>query len=173
MYCPKCGQQQPSSDVRFCNRCGLGLTRLSLWLEHADKLIEQPEEASPRVPKKRRKYMRQGAKLMFLSAVLFPFAMILSGIFDTPGPLIIPFTIFLAGLSWTLYSRLFIEDLPQEESASRIIGSRENRVLSAGGFPGGGLNWSSGRIHTAEIAQPPSVTERTTVLLEKDGKSEA
>ena len=172
MYCPKCGQQQPSTDVRFCNRCGLGLTQLSLWLEHADRLIELPEVAPPLVPKKRRKRMRQGAKLMFLSAVLFPFAIMLCAIFDTPGPLIIPFTVFVVGLSWRLYSRLFIEDLPQEESASRIIGSRENRVLSAGGFPGGGLNWSSGRVHTAEIAQPPSVTERATVLLEKDRKSE-
>ncbi|MDX6713125.1 MAG: hypothetical protein QOH96_4141 [Blastocatellia bacterium] len=172
MYCPKCGQQQPSSDVRFCNRCGLGLTQLSLWLEHADKLIELPEVAPSQVPKKRRKRMRQGAKLMFLSAVLFPFAMMLGVIFDSPGPLVIPFTVFLAGLSWTLYSRLFIEDLPQEESSSKVIGSRENRVLSAGGFPGGGINWSSGRVHTAEIAQPPSVTERTTVLLEKDRQSE-
>lgn len=172
MYCPKCGQQQLSTDVRFCNRCGLGITQLSLWLEHADRLIELPEVAPSQVPKKSRKRMRQGAKLMFLSAVLFPFAIMLCAIFDTPGPMIIPFTVFVAGLSWTLYSLLFIEDVPQEESASRITGSGENRVLSAGGLPGGGFNWSSGRVHTAEIAQPPSVTERTTVLLEKDRNSE-
>src|SRR5258705_11885462 len=102
--------------------------------------------------------MRQGAKLMFLSAVLFPFAIILCAIFDTPGPMIIPFTVFVAGLSWTLYSRLFIEGLPQEESASRITGSRDKGLLSAGGIHAVGLNWSAGKVHPAVIAQPPRAT---------------
>ena len=32
MYCPKCGQQQVSDEMRFCSRCGLALTGLAEWL---------------------------------------------------------------------------------------------------------------------------------------------
>lgn len=168
MYCPKCGQQQPSADVRFCNRCGLGLQRLSLWLEHAEQLIAPEHEITALLPKRRRKCIRQGAKLMFLSLVLFPISMMLGIFFDTPAFLVIPFTVFLAGLSWAAYSRLFIEDIPAGESPKRIAGAAGNRVLTPGGFNAAGVDWSGGRVHTAEIGQPPSVTERTTVLLERD-----
>ena len=32
MYCPNCGQQQVSGEMRFCSRCGLALTGLAEWL---------------------------------------------------------------------------------------------------------------------------------------------
>ena len=32
MYCPNCGQQQISEEMRFCSRCGLALSGLAEWL---------------------------------------------------------------------------------------------------------------------------------------------
>ncbi len=32
MYCPNCGQQQVSEEMRFCSRCGLALSGLAEWL---------------------------------------------------------------------------------------------------------------------------------------------
>ena len=32
MYCPNCGQQQISDEMRFCSRCGLALSGLMEWL---------------------------------------------------------------------------------------------------------------------------------------------
>ena len=32
MYCPKCGQQQISDEMKFCSRCGLALSGLADWL---------------------------------------------------------------------------------------------------------------------------------------------
>jgi hypothetical protein len=79
-------------------------------------------------------------------------------IFDTPGFLVVPFTMFLAGLPWALYSRLFIGDLPQEQSEAHIAGLADNMLL-LGGFPVSGMNWPAGKVNTAQNAQPPSVTE--------------
>ena len=64
--------------------------------------------------------MRQGAKLMFLSLVVFPFSMMLGIFFDTPGFLVIPFTMFFAGLSWAGYVRLFIEGTPGGGTTVRL-----------------------------------------------------
>ncbi len=32
MYCPRCGQQQISDEMKFCSRCGLPMSGLAEWL---------------------------------------------------------------------------------------------------------------------------------------------
>jgi hypothetical protein len=108
---------------------------------------------------------------MFISGVLVPLFFGLSLVVDHPGPLLIPLIIFLSGLSLTLYSRLFGE----EASPTRIEQGRphglvatpdKNALPPASNIP----KASAGRqpMRTAEIAQPPSVTERTTRLLDNE-----
>ncbi|HVF43588.1 MAG TPA: zinc ribbon domain-containing protein [Pyrinomonadaceae bacterium] len=169
MFCPRCGQQQISGEVRFCSRCGLSLSSVPALLAGFEAA---PPEGAPRGRRsKKRRQMRRGAKLMFLSAVLFPvfFGIAISG--DGPGPLIVPVTVFFAGLAWMLYFVLFGEEEAQESEGARgreVL--REGRAAPplppATFVPASGFGARSP--HTADMAQPPSVTEQTTRLLDEE-----
>lgn len=170
MYCPKCGLQQVSDNMRFCSRCGLPISGLAEWLA-GGAMLAVPEETSVAVPSRRRKGIRRGAKLIFFSAVLLPFFLGLSFLFDSPIPLFVPFTVFMVGLSLMLYSRLFGEDIP-------LTGIRQAQPFGLGATPDNnalppasniGISSTGGRpVRTAEMAQPPSVTEHTTRLLDNE-----
>src|SRR5689334_3481434 len=110
MYCPNCGQQQVSEEMRFCSRCGLALSGLTEWLA-GGMLVRRAEE--PQLPSRRRKAIRRAAKLMFFSAVLFPIFLAISIGVDEPGPLFVPLIpLFISGV-WMLYARLFMDETPQ------------------------------------------------------------
>lgn len=107
---------------------------------------------------------------MFVSAFLLPFAFALCVEADSPGPLIVPFTVFIIGLFWTLYFQLFGEETaqaqdlyrpPQFGDAPRDYALPPQQTVPAADF-------TSTRHRTAEIIQPPSVTENTTKLLDQD-----
>jgi hypothetical protein len=106
---------------------------------------------------------------MALGAVLFPVFFIFAEVNNHPGPLVVPATVFLAGVMWLLYVRLFGEDAPRAvRHASRkdLRAGAENPALGAAQFvPASPLDR---RADTAEMAPPPSVTENTTKLLDKD-----
>jgi hypothetical protein len=118
----------------------------------------------------RRSGMRRGAKLMFFSVVLFPIFFGFCFIVDNPAPLFVPLTVFLAGLVMVVYARLFGEELLPAGNplARRDLGAgAERAALGAQQFVPAPL-FNQQRANTAEIAQPPSVTENTTRLLDKD-----
>lgn len=109
---------------------------------------------------------------MFISAVLLIPFFALAVINDHPGPLVIPFTFFFAGLSILLYSVLFGDDDPlpasQPLEPSRLATMfRGNALPPATHTP---IQGTAGhRVRTAELVeQPPSVTENTTKLLDRD-----
>jgi hypothetical protein len=169
MYCPKCSQQQASDDVRFCSRCGFPLGPVAQMLAGGEVVIVRDTEPRRRLSLRyRHQGSRIGAKMLFFSMVLVPVAIALSVIFDAPGPLLIPFTLFLAGLAQVLYVRIFGESaLPGKRPQPAIHGANERRFESplppAAPMP----MIDSRPTNTSEIVQPPSVTERTTTLLEK------
>ena len=168
MYCPKCNQPQVSDDVRFCSRCGFRLDVVSELLKNEGALTVRTGELSPRTERRRR--TMQGAKLMFISGVLLPLAIALSIPMDSPAPLLVPFTVFLAGLFWMLYFLIFGEEAkaageaygpPQVGQSARDYALPPPRSVPASDF-------TRSRHRTAEMAQPPSVTENTTKLLDQD-----
>jgi hypothetical protein len=115
--------------------------------------------------------MRHGAKIMFWGGILVPIFFGLSIAFDSPAPLLIPFIVLLVGLSLLLYSRLFGEEVS-------YISGKQSQDVGLGAMPGKsalppisdtGIGNSGKRpMRTAEIAQPPSVTEHTTKLLDSE-----
>jgi hypothetical protein len=110
--------------------------------------------------------MRQGAKLVFLSVVLFPFAFGLCMAAHTPFFLMFPATIFILGAAWALYARLFFEDAISPAHPKLMhFGNRSE--LSPAREPSD-LPWQTKPARTAEIVEPPSVTDRTTNLLERN-----
>jgi zinc-ribbon domain len=70
MFCPRCGHQTISDDLRFCSYCGLklGVVKASL-AEHDDTPVI--ESSSPRLPRQRD--INIGVILMFAGAVLASF----------------------------------------------------------------------------------------------------
>ncbi len=109
---------------------------------------------------------------MFISAVLLIPFFALAVINDHPGPLVLPFTVFFAGLSILLYSVLFGDDGPLPASPPSEP-SRLATMFRANALPPPIHNPIQGandhRVRTAElIEQPPSVTENTTKLLDRE-----
>lgn len=168
MFCPRCGQQQISEEVRFCPRCGLSLAQVPTLL--ASGIVPAAADV-PRVERTQKRLgIRRGAKVMFFSAVLFPIFLGISIAADSPGPLVIPFTVFLAGLAWLLYFVLFGEEVPRAGEVKGRKGLRDSHTAPA--LPPSTFVPASGfgqrRANTADMAQPPSVTEQTTRLLDEE-----
>jgi hypothetical protein len=172
MFCPKCGQQS-SDEVRFCPKCGLSLAGLPAYVAGNEFAPARPvAAAAPPLPEMTAKRLgtRRGAKLMFFSVVLFPIFFGMCFIVDNPGPLFVPLTVFAAGFVTLVYARLFGEDLmPGGRRVSRrdLNAGADARALGAAQFTPAPLS-NRQRGNTAEIYQPPSVTENTTKLLDKD-----
>ncbi len=169
MFCPKCGQQS-SDEVRFCPKCGLQLAGLPAYVAGNEYAPVRPEAPPAAALTAKRLGTRRGAKLMFFSVVLFPIFFGFCFIVDNPAPLFVPFTVFLAGLVMLVYARLFGDELisvPQS-SPRRDLGAGSDRpALGAPQFNPAPL-FNQQRANTAEIYQPPSITENTTKLLDKD-----
>ena len=169
MFCPKCGQQS-SDEVRFCPRCGLQLAGLTAYVAGNEPATARPEMPQSAELTAKRLGTRRGAKLMFFSIVLFPIFFGFCFLVNGPGPLFIPFTVFLTGLVMLVYARLFGDELIQipQRTSHRDLGAGVDRpALGAPQFTPAPL-FNQPRANTAEIYQPPSVTENTTKLLDKD-----
>ena len=175
MFCPKCGQQQSADDARFCSRCGFLLEGVSRLMAEGGLLPVSWSKRDAPVgdPTAKQRGMRQGAKLVFWSFALVPIFFGLSVFSDSPGPLIVPFTLFMIGIVRMLYARLFGEDMlparrrghapapvyvPPQDVRGALPPSQRAAPVADPYTP---------RTTTAEMAQPPtSVTEHTTRLLD-------
>jgi hypothetical protein len=173
MFCPNCGQQQVADSTKYCPRCGTHLAGLAEWLAGGATLVvrEAPAPQSPPAPlSPRRRGIRRGAKLMFLSGVLLPILIGLSIAVEHPGPLILTFVLFFAGLSMTLYARLFGEDVPRvkgKAAQAQMPGAAPTALPPAADNRTN--NFARRGVRTAELAQPPpSVTDHTTRLLDDE-----
>jgi len=162
MYCPKCGHQQVSDDMRFCSRCGFQLTGV------AELLVknELGPPASGLLEKRAPRVSRRGARLLFFSIVTAPIFLVFSLTFDSALPLFGAFFFFLAGLAHIAYQLIFNENLLPE--SQKLTGLRsagtEQYLPPAHEIPASGMF----RRDTADFAPPPSITESTTKLLENE-----
>jgi hypothetical protein len=172
MFCPNCGQQQPADSTKFCPRCGTLIAGLAQWLAAAGTapaVREVAQPPAPAQPSPRRKGMRRGAKVMFLSGVLLPFMIGISIAADNPGPIVFTFLIFFVGLALTLYARLFGEDAPAVRPAPPQMPAATPAALPPSAADTRINNFARRGVRTSELAQPPpSVTDHTTRLLDDE-----
>jgi hypothetical protein len=168
MYCPKCGQEIASGDLRFCPRCGLALLGVAQFLTREGPIqsASEPPAAGLRIFRKRE--YRVPAKLIYFSVFTVPFAVALSIIFDAPGPLLLPFVLFIVGIAMLSYTFLFGRGWKSsEETTSALPHAQPHKVL------GEHREYISpiepyGGVTTNELREPPSVTEKTTNLLKDE-----
>ena len=171
MYCPNCGQQQ-FTEMRFCSRCGLALSGLAEWLAGGSLPAKQTAAVQVPADSPRRKGIRRAAKLMFFSGVLFPIFLGICIAVEEGGPMIIPFLVFFVSLVLMLYARLFSDKYPtamNQAAQPSVFGSTSTRSSlppAAINVPMPGV--AQQPVRTNELAQPPSVTENTTRLLDNE-----
>ena len=183
MFCPKCGQQQ-ADEVRFCSRCGFALASVSellmrggqqpLWAASVVNAVPERSES----PK--RKGTRQGARMMFISIFLIPMIAIMHRIIGLPAEFVLfGVLLFMAGLMRLLYSLIFAEGAasaagPQQAYAPPVMqplgAVRHDALPPAQGTPV--YAYRPPQVHTAEMQPPPSVTDHTTRLLDKQTDAE-
>lgn len=171
MYCPNCGQQQISEEMRFCSRCGLALSGLAEWLAGGRLPLRREEEVQAVALSPRRKWIRRSAKLMFFSGVMFPIFLFFAIAIEEPGPLFFPFTVFFISLVVMLYARLFGDKhapvsfpAAQQPPSLGPTSARSLPAANTAAMPHAGRH----RVRTNELAQPPSVTDHTTRLLDNE-----
>ena len=179
MFCPQCGQQQVTASLRFCSRCGFPLEAVLQVLASGGMLPLFPADIA-KGPSPRRKGVKQGAMLLLLGMILVPLLGTLSSfnagnLFDILTPMAAIF-FFLGGLIRMLFAALFEEGAPRYRpvmptyapppSPVQFQATPRPSVLPPAQVPPP-TAWRS-RPNTAEITQPPSITENTTRLLDKD-----
>jgi len=123
--------------------------------------------AQKQQPSERQKGLRLGAIMVFSSMVMVPISIGLSILTDGPWPLLAPLTMFMTGVFWMLYARLFREPdlLAGQGSGQAVFSARRQMMLpSSSDLARGDL---PSQIKTADIS-PPSVTEHTTNFLSNE-----
>jgi uncharacterized membrane protein YvbJ len=182
MYCPKCSQQQVSDQIRFCPRCGFQLDAVkSLLAGNQDlSVVTEAKSQAQFVPISKRDVIL-GATVMLIGAISIALLMI-SSVTGTPlQAVIIPLLLvwivivsilLLFGHTVREVTKLFSKDAPASErqDSSGLItefsaSARQQALPPIQSTPITGLG--SWRIKTAELAQPQSITEHTTDLLDK------
>lgn len=117
MYCPKCGQQQTSEQVRFCSRCGFALDGVKACL--ADDVEAGAISAHPR-----QRNINVGVMLMFLGALIVSWITFDNRIEPTGGFLLLgaAFTsllLFARPLMQAAYKLLSWEEPPPGQLSAR------------------------------------------------------
>ena len=179
MYCPKCGQQQLSDNLRFCSRCGFPLEAVLQILGTGGMLPTLTPKGTTE-PSPRRKGVKQGALMMLLGVILVPLLGVLNSfnagnLFDILTPMA-AILFFIGGPVRMLYAALFEEGANYPRPAmAPYAGAHMPAQFQANPRPSAlpppsaqpPTGWRQ-RPNTAEIVQPPSITENTTRLLDKD-----
>jgi hypothetical protein len=121
MYCPSCGQQQSSAELRFCSKCGMPLTAVTEVLANGGMLpvIAQPQNLV-KTTSPRKRGVKQGGIMMLLGVFFVPMLGVLSNIlrFDTELVGLAAIFFFLGGLLRMLYAALFQDGTPTFLSGS-------------------------------------------------------
>ena len=176
MFCPQCGQQQVSDVTRFCSRCGFLLDGVAVVLASGGIVPGTQVRAGYSQLSPRSKGIRQGALLMLSTLLIVPLVAIIS-VFFLRSPELIPITAITCFVGGLL--RIFYALLMEDSVAPMTVGSTPGHLPAARQFdqpprnaalspPSANAATGWRQPKTAELYQPPSITENTTRLLDKD-----
>lgn len=178
MFCPRCGQEQISENTRFCSRCGFLLETVSEILANGGvlpQLLELQEKKT---------WLTRKNGLIFSLFWFMVFVLLLTPLFGafepngnfaaffaligTMGALILLVASFLLLKKPTAN---FFQELPKRHQPQNLSSAPQNALPPQQGQPAQSYvapanNWKAP--NTGEFAKPPSVTEDTTKLLQKD-----
>jgi hypothetical protein len=179
MFCPQCGLRQTSNEVRFCSSCGFQLYVVTELLKTGGQLTRRP--SAPGVLSPRSKGLRQGALLMLSTLVVVPIVAIIgAGLLHLPGEFVALTAVFcmMGGFLRMMYALLLeSSEAPEPPQAAQtyVPPASVPNYLGTTHTPSSlpppqstPVNtYMPRRFDTGEIMPPPSVTDHTTRLLEK------
>ena len=182
MYCPQCSQQQVSDEMRFCPRCGFPLSTVKQLMASGGALPGRGVELQGSQVSKGLRGVRKGLWIMLASLPLVFVVALLSAINDGfVALLLIPALCLVAGFARLLYGAFLEErklgvkrDVPQSHSTSVMPRQPATDAGRPELSPPGVApieRFAVQNKKTAEVVQPPSVTENTTRLLDEDTDS--
>jgi hypothetical protein len=183
MYCPKCGQQQVSGDVRFCPRCGFQLEGVKALVTGEAVPAPLAQLSTPEIDSPRKRGIKQGVMLMLSTALLVPLIAILAKTGALPREYVALAAIFcsVGGFLRLVYALLFQSgDAPSQEALrppayvpppAHLRGTAAHTLPPAQQQPATPTHFGGRLFDTAELGrhaqQPPSVTESETRLLDE------
>ena len=180
MYCPNCSQQQFSEELRFCSRCGFPLSAVKELIVTGGVPAEREPEGGRLSPAFRG--VRKGVWVILAGVLMTVVVGLLTAAEeDLVVLLFLPLLCFLVGFVRLLYG-VFWEDraprgkkdsaqpqLPPARPAQPISPARTPELPPVQVPPT--TAFTAKRAKTAEIVEPPSVTENTTRLLDEEADS--
>lgn len=179
MYCPKCSQEQLSEEVRFCSRCGFSIGAVRELIAGGNATI--PGTEVPGEPRScGQKAVRRGAWIMLGSLAFTLFVGFMSAIDDDFAVmLVLPFLGFVLGLISVFYGTFLADKRALKRAASKspVAPMTPAQLITPtrAELPASRLapieSFSGKRGETAEMVQPPSVTENTTRLLDEESEA--
>ncbi len=179
MYCPQCGQQQASEEMRFCSRCGFPLAIVAELLAgggllpSTNSIAQLNDKLSPR-----RQGVRRGTLLIIIGALLTPILGTIQG--HTHDHLTDVLTslsaiiFFLGGFLRILYAAIFESPTasvnhktfsPSPGTPLNITGAHAPTYAALPSQRSTHIPARNLPIDTGRIVSPSSVTENTTRLL--------
>ena len=188
MFCPQCGQQQVTGNIRFCSRCGFPMDGVIQLLGSGGLLpaYRTPDEPIPISP--RRKGVKQGFMLFLAGILIVPilgmFASFTNATFLEILMALAAIICFIGGPLRMLFAALFEEGAPRPfqpygppthmhappmHAPQQFAPPAQRPALTP---PPARPQGAWRRPNTAELANPPSVTENTTRLLEKEDRTD-
>ena len=188
MFCPKCGQQQVSDEVRFCSRCGFQLEGVKLLL--AGEGLPALSAANFQAPEQsgespRRRGIKQGVMLMLSTVLIVPVVVFLTKLGILQKEFIPLAAVFctIGGFLRLVYALMFQGGAPAP--ASQLPPAYVPPIQQVGGLAAGratalpppapratpASNMGGRLFDTSELGQaarqPPSVTESETKMLDE------
>ena len=172
MFCPKCSQQQVSDEMRFCSRCGFPLEGLRELLAAGGMVESERVEALAERQSKLFCEVRKSLAMMISAIPMLIFVGILAGVLSDGFAVlaVVPVLLFITG-----FVRLIItsskERKQREKATPATVAQLNTTTLNAQLPPPRAKpidNFTGHRVQTAEMAQPASVTENTTRLLDEE-----
>lgn len=181
MFCPVCSQEQVSEETRFCSRCGFLLTGISQVISSGGALPQYLAENDPNAISPRKKGVKQGALLLFLSLIVVPLLAIFSIAVNVEPFAVAAAAVLLGGggILRVIYALLFESGQPTlkdegvlPEMIQKVLpGKKQTSALppsqavpASTYVPPTNANWRD----TNDLVAPPSITDPTTKLLQKD-----
>ena len=170
MYCPQCSQEQVAEEMRFCSRCGFPLAMVSQLVRNGGALAGFESEGQRQLSPRQRG-LRKGVLMMIISAVLVPIVALMTAMKSDLFVLFLPVAmVFVYGLARLLYAYLLEQGTPPRNETSlagaakpkQFAAAHHTALRAAQNIPI--TNWKQ-PVNTSEMAQPPSVTDHTTKLL--------
>lgn len=189
MYCPQCGQQQITGEVRFCSRCGFQLEGVNTLIASGGTIPVTAMQGAEWQESPRRKGARLGGKLILFGIFLIPALGIIHEITRAPEEIMLFGVLcLLAGFLRLIYAMIFEQGpfrlpkaqhqqpyyFPAAPTPNQLAPPQPRSAVElppAQGAPA--RSYAPPRADTAEMSYRPSVTENTTRLLPEQDEPDA